>query len=360
MNPDGLKEYLEIVLDMEKNLFLQKQAMDSLQTSINRLGNQNNPERKVSIPCPKKPEKEQSENSGIGGIIFLVIGILGGVLGVYMIHRDHSGAFGAVGFLGLLFCIFGGMLLLGGGVLCLAGLWNALTSISLRRDYEDAQAAYEKKLMEYEEALKESEEEYKNAVRQDKLRVKSELEYRETLTSELSKLKACYESSSKTLEVMYARNVIFPKYRNFVMLCSLYEYICAGRCSNLEGHEGAYNILELEIRMDRIVLQLDQIIEHLGTIMNNQYMLYTAVQYANEQTAMLVEGANRVAADIQEMKEGISNQVSVFQSQMEQIKNSSAITAYQAERMWKELHYMNRMDYLSGRNDGAFFNMLPY
>ena len=41
-----------------------------------------------------------------------------------------------------------------------------------------------------------------------------------------------------------------------VMVCSLYEYVCSGRCDTLAGHEGAYNIWEMEIRLDKIVTQL--------------------------------------------------------------------------------------------------------
>ena len=50
------------------------------------------------------------------------------------------------------------------------------------------------------------------------------------------------------LQKIYDKNIIFPKYRNLTMVCSLYEYICAGRFTELEGPNGAYNCLETEIR----------------------------------------------------------------------------------------------------------------
>lgn len=37
----------------------------------------------------------------------------------------------------------------------------------------------------------------------------------------------------------------------------------------------------------------------------------------------------------------------------------SAIVAYSTERVAKELNYMNRMNYLVGRNDETFFNLPP-
>ena len=54
---------------------------------------------------------------------------------------------------------------------------------------------------------------------------------------------------------------------------------------------------------------------------------------------------------------------SVYMTQMTRqlsaLQASSALTAYQSERTQKELHYMNRMNYLSGKNDDVFFNIPP-
>lgn len=45
--------------------------------------------------------------------------------------------------------------------------------------------------------------------------------------------------------------------------------------------------------------------------------------------------------------------------QIEKIRQNSSITAYCAEQTQRELHYMNRMNYLSGKYDDVFDNMLP-
>mgnify|MGYP001864484039 FL=1 len=80
---------------------------------------------------------------------------------------------------------------------------------------------------------------------------------------------------------IYDKNIIFPKYRRLPLVCSLYEYFCSGRCSTLEGHEGAYNILEMEIRLDRIITQMDMVITRLESIRDGQYVLYSAIQDSN-------------------------------------------------------------------------------
>lgn len=76
-------------------------------------------------------------------------------------------------------------------------------------------------------------------------------------------------------------------------MCSLYEYICAGRCSTLEGHEGAYNLYETEMRLDQIITRLDKVIANLGAIRENQFMLFSAIQDMKSKTHVSQFSANR-------------------------------------------------------------------
>lgn len=165
-----------------------------------------------------------------------------------------------------------------------------------------------------------------------------------------------------------------------VMVCSLYEYVCAGRCDALEGHEGAYNLLETEIRLDKIVTRLDNVIEMLGRIQQNQYMVYSAIQDANRQSAKILESTYQMADQLQAIQTSNQKMLGGIQADMQKsvltaerqsasmiqmtqqlsaLQATSTLTAYQAERTQKELHYMNRMNYLSGKNDDVFFNLPP-
>lgn len=214
----------------------------------------------------------------------------------------------------------------------------------------------------------------------DQQRVKLENIKKEVLKAELSQMRELNAASKKTLEQIYDKNIVFPKYRNMVMVCSLYEYVCTGRCDTLEGHEGAYNLLELEIRLDKIVTGLDRVIELLGRIQQSQYMVYSAIQDANRQSAKILESTYQMTNQLQafqtsnwkmlggiqaDIQRGIlaADQQSVTMAQMTQqlsaLQATSALTAYQTERTRAELHYMNRMNYLSGKNDEVFFNLPP-
>lgn len=86
---------------------------------------------------------------------------------------------------------------------------------------------------------------------------------------------------------IYHSGVVFDKYCNFVALTSFYEYLSTGRCSKLEGHEGAYNLYETEIRANMVIEQLSQVIESLEQIKKNQYMIYSAINNVNSQLETL-------------------------------------------------------------------------
>ena len=80
------------------------------------------------------------------------------------------------------------------------------------------------------------------------------------------------------LKNLYNLDYIYPKYRNLTALTSIYEYFATGRCSELTGPHGAYNLYEDEVRKDMIIAQLNTVIENLEQIKQNQYKLYQQVQ----------------------------------------------------------------------------------
>lgn len=198
-------------------------------------------------------------------------------------------------------------------------------------------------------------DEYRSKVEADKRRVERELEYKKYIMSELRELKRAHDSSKYLLMKAYESNIIFPKYRNWVMVCSLYEYICAGRCDCLEGRDGAYNILEMEIRLDKIITQLDCIIENLDAIKNNQYILFTAIEESRKVSNKILDSVYDAVDSLQDIAQQSRKQT----EQIEKIRQNSLISTYCAEQTQRELHYMNRMNYFSGNYDDVFDNLPP-
>lgn len=94
-----------------------------------------------------------------------------------------------------------------------------------------------------------------------------------------------------------------------VAMCTIYEYFAAGRCTELNGADGAYNLYESELRQNLIINRLDTIIKQLDAIKANQYMLYTELKKTNE------------------ILEGISSDMKELTSTVHRIEDATHITA---------------------------------
>lgn len=123
---------------------------------------------------------------------------------------------------------------------------------------------------------------------------------------------------------LYAYDIVFDKYRNPVALSSFYEYLMSGRCSALEGADGAYNIYESEIRANRVIAQLDAVVSSLEDIKHNQYMMYREMCRTNS----LLENLNSTMDQALTSIQGIEANTSKIAENSAVIAHNSAITAY--------------------------------
>lgn len=136
-----------------------------------------------------------------------------------------------------------------------------------------------------------------------------------------------YNDTKNLLQMYYDKNIIFPKYRNFVAISSFYEYFCSGRCVQLEGHEGAYNIFENEIRQNTIIAKLDEAIARLEAIERNQYLLYEAIKESNAKT------------------EKIFGQITSVVNNLNRIENNTEVMAYNNEITSRNTEYTKWLTY---------------
>ncbi|MBR5344937.1 MAG: hypothetical protein IK127_03855 [Clostridia bacterium] len=97
----------------------------------------------------------------------------------------------------------------------------------------------------------------------------------------LNKNKAALQ---RMIDKYYEADYVFPKYRNLSALTSIYEYLSSGRCDELTGPNGAYNLYESELRQNLIIAQLSIIIANLEQIRQNQYTLYQEMTKINATT----------------------------------------------------------------------------
>jgi cell division protein FtsB len=335
MTQQELKEYLGIVVDMEEDIFLKGRLEKAYQDRISRLGHH----KKIEAPVKKKPKAKGTSPPVLilGGILiigniiaFIVVSVLG-----WMHETVTDAIWTMIGMVLFLAAIDVVAIIILTIINCiLIGIWSKLQS---EDDYRADLSEYEKQ------------------VDAEKTRMREENRLKQYLELELDNLQTQRSNSISNLAQIYDKDVIAPKYRSFAMVSSLYEYICVGRCTSLEGADGAYNILEREILFNHIISKLDMIISRLDQIKGNQYMLYTAIRQANQKLDQLNESVQQVGNNLS----NYHGDLDAINAHIAELQKTSAASAYFAERSKKELEYMNRVNYLTGRNGEEHWSVPP-
>ena len=121
---------------------------------------------------------------------------------------------------------------------------------------------------------------------------------------------------------------IHPNYRGLIPVSVLYGYFDTGRCTQFQGHEGAYNLYEDEKMKGMIINRLDTVIQKLDEL--NSSMLYAAqaVEDCNDRLQELEETGNRIAGSIDNMNSRVSGTLNRVSNQMESIESNTANSAY--------------------------------
>lgn len=121
----------------------------------------------------------------------------------------------------------------------------------------------------------------KRKMEYDRARVSKEKRQIAQLQDQEIAIRSRISQTSNTLSRLYSLNVVYPKYRNLVAIVTMHEYLQSGRCSELTGHEGAYNLYESESRQNRIISDLGRALSLLEQIRDSQAELYDAIQESN-------------------------------------------------------------------------------
>lgn len=188
-----------------------------------------------------------------------------------------------------------------------------------QRRYEIERAA-EKRLRELageaETRLRETERQTREAAAQNGEASPALLFVRQEIESaEENALKALM-----LIRSLYAQGVVHPKYANFLAVCTLYDYLDTGRCTELAGPNGAYNLYESELRANTIISKLESIEGKLDDIRDVQYSAYATLTSVKSSLASIDGKLSNAVKELARMSEGI-----------ESIEKSSAATAYHAE-----------------------------
>ena len=94
-------------------------------------------------------------------------------------------------------------------------------------------------------------------------------------------IKSSLKEARNTLSEIYSLNVLPLKYRCFVAVAQLYEYLENGVGTIVQGHGGIYSMYEHHLEIGMILSKLDVVIARLEEIAENQSMLHDSIMESN-------------------------------------------------------------------------------
>lgn len=225
----------------------------------------------VFVPLEKPVQRAQSVESPnkMHLILAWIMALLFGGTGLaILLDSGMSFASKVAGFLG-----------------CLAmavGMWFACASTYLeqKRAFSEQLEKDQAKMKEWKAANQKKEEAHKR-------------QYRDWEASKQAILQSIQAQTQKSIalrDAFYAQeNFLYAKYLTLPALTSIYEYFLTGRCDELTGPHGAYNLYEDEVRKDTVIEKLNVVIENLEQIKQSQYLLYQQVKAIQQTTNAIAQ-----------------------------------------------------------------------
>ena len=296
MDKVTLKRGIEILYDMELNNYLMTKMISQIDYKISKLGHKN------YFDPPSEPHESSVGNEWIASMakfgLFLG-GIVGGAVGC------SEGIFDGIGGL-LVGCIVGIFigLIIGASI---AFSVNSQEDSNRQQEYEKAYTAYER------------------AIETDNNRVQRELRKKGILIKIKSELVERRKLSQKKLTQFYDYMNIDKDYRNLLSMAYMNDFIRSEITTKLEGVDGLYYLIRKELRYDLMQLTLEDISLKLDSIIDNQSKIYRALCDMNDKSQQLISSIDKYTNDSTKL--------------MENTKNYAELSAYNTDRIAREVEY---------------------
>lgn len=268
MSPADLKAYTSRAAALEAAIYTQRKLMDEHQTMLQ--SQRPAAPQRPNLQKPTKPTQPpilNAPSTGGPSVGIIIVGILVAIGCIAMFTASPE-----LGIFMIIACA------IGFGSMLSARNRDKEAEDKARRQYEQELSTYEQQMANYRQRYQYASEGYHNAIERWNIRV---ADYDRKSSKITQKHYDVLASLENTLQELYAQDVIFPKYRNMVAITTINEYLISGRCYELEGPNGAYNLYEMELRQNIIIGQLSSIINSLEQIKSNQFSLYQELVKAN-------------------------------------------------------------------------------
>ena len=312
MEKKDLLKYLTDCKELELTIYNLQREQEMLYGQINALGNA------YQISQPDKYTIRQKVK--VEGFWPLIVSLIIVVISVFIIALHYGMYYGKDDILiGII--VFVIWLIIAGAIGWVVAMIiikiidiiaNIVTNIRIDNQYEIEMSNYNK------------------ALQQDQNRIANENAQKPILQSRINDIERQKNETTNALNQLYAVGIIYPKYHALVPIVMFCEYIESGRCDALEGHEGAYNIYENELRQNIIISKLDAVINKLDQIRQNQYMLAAAIEEGNRHVAQLCSAAKESAQRLERIE---TNSVITAENARIAANNTYVIGKLEAYRM---------------------------
>lgn len=249
LNKEELNKYLQTVIGLESSIIEQNMII----TNYDQYCEKRKPQLKEKAKIAYPPiDSKVSENGRVAGGFFAF-----GTILFFIMLLCGAGASSLGIFISLIF----------GGIMFIPGIFFMISSKSGETRWDRENQIITERNKEIEKTNEEYRRDYDNSMNK----------WYSTKNEVLQWMNNPLSETKSTLEKLYSLDTIYPKYRNLPALTCIYEYIQSGRCEELSGVHGAYNLYEDELRKNTIISQLNTIIENLEQIKQNQYLLYQEI-----------------------------------------------------------------------------------
>lgn len=287
MEKADLLKYLNDCKDLEVTYYNLSKEQSNLKERVESLGIAH----KIGIPDKKRIKKKVDDESYIT-VLSILLAVMFIMLIIFIIiaiitFRSHN--FLKAIFFIIIEGIFGMLILLVIAAIVKALLVPLMEKPEVNRQYQIALQNYQLE------------------VQRDNERVKNERRQAQIIQSRIDELEVQKNSTLEALNKLYDVGIIYTKYQALVPVVMFCEYIESGRCSQLEGNEGAYNIYESELRKNIIIDKLDVVVNKLEQIKENQPMLYEVIEQGNQKVSQLCSATYENAKRL----ENIQNDVAI-------------------------------------------------
>lgn len=296
MTIQQLTEYLKRVSELEMLVYKQEQIRDEAERGI--------PSTEVYRRKPRMPEDnrwrinkvKRREKNTISDFIFPVLGLIFGLSLYVFLFWMHDAFDAPWDFWNVLLAFVGGFFL----VASICGLSGLIKdNMTIESDYQAALNQYERQRRKAEQEYDVQYQRYLEEKRQADKEYCAEVEIARKscakAKAQVRRLDGPLEETKRLLNRLYSFDIIFSKYRNLIAMCTMYEYFASGRCTELVGPNGAYNLYEAELRQNLIINHLETVNNNLEQIKDNQYTLYHGIQDVNESLKGVRSDIQRVA-----------------------------------------------------------------